>query len=139
MRVATLLAIDRQPVVEEWEHRTLSVPGAVLPMAIGGTIGIGVFVEVEILPEDHSPQQMDVWIYVRAVDETLGVIDEVIDLLHVIDGVVAPVGEIAEPVLQPSGIWIPNYSVDTPRQLWFEARLENVTQADRAVSLVPEI
>jgi hypothetical protein len=77
--------------------------------------------------------------YVRGVDETLGVVDEVIDLLHVIDGVVAPVGEIAEPVLQPSGIWIPGYSVDTPRQLWFEARLENVTQAERAVSLVPEI
>jgi hypothetical protein len=53
--------------------------------------------------------------------------------------VVAPVGEIAEPVLQSSGVWIPSYSVETPRQLWFEARLENVTQAERGVSLVPEI
>jgi hypothetical protein len=73
------------------------------------------------------------------LDETLGVVDELIELLHVIDGVVSPVGEIAEPVLQPAGIWIPSYPVDTPRQLWFEARLENVTQANRAVSLVPEI
>ena len=139
MRVATLLALDKQVVAGTWEHRTFSVPGAVLPMAIPGTIGIGVFVEVEVEPEDHSPQQLDVWIYVRGVDETLGVVDEVIDLLHVIDGVVAPVGEITEPVLQPSGIWIPSYFVDTPRQLWVEARLENVTQAERAVSLVPEV
>jgi hypothetical protein len=56
-----------------------------------------------------------------------------------ISGVVAPVGEIFEPVNQRFDIWIPNYPVDTPRQLWFEARLENVTQAERAVSLVPEI
>jgi len=115
------------------------VPGAVLPTAIPGTIGIGVFVEVEVQPEDPSPQQLDVWIYVRGVDETLAVVDELIELLHVIDGVVAPVGEIFEPVNQRFDIWIPNYPVDTPRQLWFEARLENVTQAERAVSLVSEI
>lgn len=139
MRVATLLALDKQPVRGSWDQKTLSVPGAVLGMAIPGTIGIGVFIEVEVQPEDSSPQQLDVWIYVRGVDETLGVVDELIELLHVIDGVVAPVGEISEPVIQSSGIWIPSYSVDTPRQLWFEARLENVTQAERAVSLVPEI
>ena len=115
------------------------MPGAVLPTAIPGTIGIGVFVEVEVQPEDPSPQQLDVWIYVRGVDETLAVVDELIELLHVIDGVVAPVGEIFEPVNQRFDIWIPNYPVDTPRQLWFEARLENVTQAERAVSLVSEI
>jgi hypothetical protein len=139
MRVATLLAVDEQVVGGSWDHRTLSVPGAVLPMAIPGTIGIGVFVEVEVMPEDDTPQQLDVWIYVRGLDETLGVVDELIELLHVMDGVVAPVGEIAEPVLQSSGVWIPSYSVETPRQLWFEARLENVTQAERGVSLVPEI
>jgi len=139
MRIATLLALDKQVVRGSWDHRTLSVPGAVLPMAIGGTIGIGVFVEVEVQAEDYSPQQVDVWIYVRGVDETLGVVDELIELLHVIDGVVAPVGEISEPVIQRFDIWIPSYPVDTPRQLWFEARLENVTQAERAVSLVSEI
>jgi len=139
VRIATLLALDKQLVRGSWDHRTLSVPGAVLGMAIPGTIGIGVFVEVEVMPEDSSPQQLDVWIYVRGVDETLRVIDELIELLHVIDGVVAPVGEISEPVIQSSGIWIPSYSVDTPRQLWFEARLENIMQAERAVSLVPEI
>lgn len=139
MRVATLLALDKQVVRGSWDHRTLSVPGAVLGMAIPGTIGIGVFVEVEVQPEDYSPQQLDVWIYVRGVDETLGVVDELIELLHVIDGVVAPVGEISEPVIQRFDIWIPSYPVDTPRQLWFEARLENVTQAERAVSLVSEI
>lgn len=139
MRVVTLLALDKQVVDGSWEHRTLSVPGAVLPTAIPGAIGIGVFVEVEVLPEDDSPQQLDVWIYVRGVDETLGVVDELIELLHVIDRVVAPVGEIAEPVNQRFDIWIPSYSVDTPRQLWFEARLENFTQTERAVSLVSEI
>jgi len=139
MRIATLLVLDKQVVRGSWDHRTLSVPGAVLPMAIGGTIGIGVFVEVEVQAEDYSPQQVDVWIYVRGVDETLGVVDELIELLHVIDGVVAPVGEISEPVIQRFDIWIPSYPVDTPRQLWFEARLENVTQAERAVSLVSEI
>lgn len=139
MRIATLLALDKQVVGGSWDHRTLSVPGAVLPMVIGGTIGIGVFVEVEVLPEDSSPQQLDVWIYVRGVDETLGVVDELIELLHVIDGVVAPVGEIAEPVNQRFDIWIGSYPVATPRQLWFEARLDNVTQTERAVSLVSEI
>jgi hypothetical protein len=63
----------------------------------------------------------------------------VIDLLHAIDRVVAPVGEIAEPVMQRFDIWIPSYPVDTPRQLWSEARLDNVTQAERAVSLLPQI
>jgi hypothetical protein len=139
VRVATLLALDKQVVRGSWDHRTLSVPGAVLPAAIPGAIGIGAFVEVEVQPEDYSPRQLDVWIYVRGVDETLGVVDELIELLHVIDGVVAPVGEISEPVMQRFDIWIPSYPVDTPRQLWFEARLENVTQAERAVSLVPEI
>jgi hypothetical protein len=139
VRVATLLPVDKQVVAGTWDHRTLSAPGGMLPIAIPGTIGIGVFLEVEVEPDDYSPQQLDVWIYVRGVDETLGVVDEVIDLLHVIDGVVAPIGEIAEPVIQRLDIWIPSYPVDTPRQLWFEARLENVTQAERAVSLVPEI
>jgi hypothetical protein len=55
VRVATLLAVDKQVVPGPWDHRTLSVPGAVLGMAIPGTIGIGVFVEVEVQPEDHSP------------------------------------------------------------------------------------
>jgi hypothetical protein len=73
------------------------------------------------------------------VDETLGVVDKVLELLHVIDSVVAPVGEVAEPVMQRFDIWMPNYPVDTPRQLWFEARLENITQAERTVSLVSEI
>jgi len=108
-------------------------------MAIPGTIGIGAFVEVEVSPEDYSPEQLDIWIYIRGVDETLGIVDEVIDLLHVADFVVAPIGEIAEPVIQRLDIWIPNYSVETAQQLWFEARLENLTQADRPVSLVPEI
>lgn len=139
MRVATLLAVDKPVVAGTWEHRMLSAPGAMLGMTIPGTIGIGVFLEVEVLPEDHSPQQLDVWLYIRGVDETLGVVDELIDLLHVIDGVAAPVGEISEPVIQRFDIWIPKYRVDTPRQLWFEARLENVTQAERALSLVPEI
>jgi len=139
VRVATLLVLDKQPVAGTWEHRTFSVPGAILPMAIPDTTRFGVFVEVEVEPEDYSPQQLDVWIYVRPVNETLQIVDELIELLHVIDGVVSPIGEIAEPVLQPFGIWIPSYPVDTPRQLWFEARLENEAQADRAVSFVPEI
>jgi hypothetical protein len=139
MRVATLLALDKQVVAGTWDHRTLSAPGASLEMTIPGTIGIGVFVEVEVLPEDHSPEQLDIWIYIRGVDETLGIVDEVLELLHAIDRVVAPVGEIAEPVIQRFDIWIPSYPVDTPRQLWFEARLENLTQAERTVSLVPEI
>jgi hypothetical protein len=108
-------------------------------MAISGTIGVGVFVEVEVQPEDTAAQQLDVWIYVRALDGTLQVVDELIELLHVIDGAVSPVGEISEPVNQRFDIWIPNYPVDTPRQLWFEARLEGVMQSERAVSLVPEI
>jgi hypothetical protein len=87
VRVATLLALDKQVVRGPWDHRTISAPGAVLPMAIPGTTGIGVFLEVEVEPDDYSPQQVDVWIYVRGLD----------------------------------------------------TRLENVTQAERAVSLVPEI
>ena len=58
--------------------------GAVLPMAIPRTIGIGAFVEVEVLPEDYSPEQLDVWIYAWNLDETLGVVDELIELLHVV-------------------------------------------------------
>jgi hypothetical protein len=139
VRVVTLLALDKQLVRGSWDQRTLSVPGAVLPTAIGGTIGVGVFVEVEVQPEDSSARQLDVWIYVRALDETLQVVDELIELLHVIDGAVAPVGEISEPANQRFDIWIPSYPVDTPRQLWFEARLDNVMQSERAVSLVPEI
>ena len=115
------------------------MPGAVLPTAIPGTIGLGVFVEVEVAPEDSSAQQLDVWIYVRALDETLQVVDELIELLHVMDREVSPVGVITEPVVQRFDIWIPSYPVDTPRQLWFEARLDNVIQTERAVSLVPEV
>lgn len=139
MRAATLLVVDRQPVQGSWDQWTLSVPGAVLPTAIPGTIGLGVFVEVEVAPEDSSAQQLDVWIYVRALDETLQVVDELIELLHVMDREVSPVGVITEPVVQRFDIWIPSYPVDTPRQLWFEARLDNVIQTERAVSLVPEV
>jgi len=139
LRIVTVLAVDKPLVTGTWEHRTLSAPGAMLGIAIPGMIGIGAFVEVEVEPDDYSPQRLDVWIYVRGVNETLGLVDEVIDLLHVIDDVVAPVGKITEPVIQRFDVWIPSYPVETPRQLWFEARLENVTQAERAVSLVPEI
>jgi hypothetical protein len=139
MRIATLLALDKQLVRGSWDQRTLSVPGAVLPTTIPGTIGLGVFVEVEVMPEDSSAHQLDVWIYIRGLDETLQVVDELIELLHVIDGAVSPVGEISEPVNQRFDIWIPSYPVDTPRQLWFEARLDNVMQTERAVSLLSDI
>jgi hypothetical protein len=138
VRVATLLVIDRQPVVGEWGEQTLSVPGAVLPMAIGGTIGVGVFVEVEVQPEDTAAQ-LDVWMYVRPLDESLQVIDEVSELVHVLERDVTPIGESAAAVYQSFIGWIPSYPVQEQQQLWLEARLDNVMQTERAVSLVSEI
>jgi hypothetical protein len=108
VRVVTLLVLDKQLVGGSWDHRTLSVPGASLATDIPDTIGIGVFVEVEVEPEDYSPQQLDVWIHVRPVDETLAIVNELIELLHIIDDVVPPIGEIAEPVLQAFYMWIPS-------------------------------
>lgn len=138
MRVATLLAIDRQPVVGEWGEQTLSVPGALLPLATPGTIGIGVFVEVEIQPDDTAAQ-LDVWMYVRPLDQSLQVIDEVSELVHVLERDVTPIGDTTAAVYQSFIGWIPSYPVEEPRQLWLEARLDNVMQTERAVSLVPEI
>jgi hypothetical protein len=139
VRVATLLVIDRQPVGGEWGEQTLSVPGAVLPMAIGGTIGFGVFVEVEVQAEDRAAQQLDIWMYVRPLDQSLQVIDEVSELVHLMERDVTPVGDITAAVYQSFIGWIPSYPVQEPRQLWLEARLDNVTQSERAVSLVSEI
>lgn len=138
MRVATLLAIDRQPVVGEWGEQTLSVPGALLPLATPGTIGIGVFVEVEVQPDDTAAQ-LDVWMYVRPLDQSLQVIDEVSELVHVLERDVTPIGDTTAAVYQSFIGWIPSYPVEEPRQLWLEARLDNVMQTERAVSLVPEI
>jgi hypothetical protein len=138
VRVATLLAIDRQPVVGEWGEQTLSVPGALLPLATPGTIGIGVFVEVEVQPDDTAAQ-LDVWMYVRPLDQSLQVIDEVSELVHVLERDVTPIGDTTAAVYQSFIGWIPSYPVEEPRQLWLEARLDNVMQTERAVSLVPEI
>jgi hypothetical protein len=136
VRVATLLAIDRQPVVGEWGEQTLSVPGALLPLATPGTIGIGVFVEVEVQPDDTAAQ-LDVWMYVRPLDQSLQVIDEVSELVHVLERDVTPIGDTTAAVYQSFIGWIPSYPVEEPRQLWLEARLDNVMQTERAVS--PEI
>jgi hypothetical protein len=139
MRVATLLVVDRQPAAGPWGEQILSVPGAILPTAIPGTVGLGVFIEIEVEPEDRLAQQLDIWIYVRPLDTSLHVVDELIELLHVVDQDVATVGEIAEPVHQSFVRWVPRYPADTPRQLWFEARLNNVPEAERWISLVPEL
>jgi hypothetical protein len=139
MRVATLLVIDRQPIAGAWGEQTLSLPGALLPTAIPGLVGLGVFVEVEVDPQDTVAQQLDVYVYVRQLDTALWVVDELTELLYLIDRQVAPVGTIAEPVNQSFVAWIPRYPVDGPRQLWFEARLNNVPEAERSISLVPGI
>ncbi|HYM45742.1 MAG TPA: hypothetical protein VES65_06220 [Solirubrobacteraceae bacterium] len=139
MRVATLLVIDRQPVAGQWGEQTLNVPGALLPTLIPGAIGLGVFVEIEVDPQDTVAQQLDVWAYVRPLDSTLQVVDELIELLHLVTSPVAPVGTVAEPVNQSFVAWIPSYTVDNPRQLWFEARLNNIPEAERWVSLVPRL
>jgi hypothetical protein len=76
-------------------------------------------------------------VYVRPLDDALQIIDEVVELLHLLDCRVAPVGEIAEPVHQSFVAWVPSYPVEGPRQLWFEARLDNRPEAERWVSLVP--
>jgi len=138
VRVATLLVIDRQPVVGEWGEQTLSVPGALLPMATPGTIGIGVFVEVEVQPEDTATR-LDVWMYVRPLDQSLQVIDEVSELVHLLERDVTPVGDSTAAVYQSFFGGIPSYPVEEPRQLWLEARLEGIMQTERAVALVPEI
>jgi hypothetical protein len=138
VRVSTLLIVDRQPVAGPWGEQSLSIPGAMLPVtALPGTVGLGVFVEVEVDPQDSVAEQLDVWVYVRPLDGALRVIDEVTDLLHMIDRRVAPVGEIAEPINQSFVAWVPRYPVTEPRQLWFEARLNNTPGAERWVSLVP--
>jgi hypothetical protein len=140
MRIATLLVIDRQPAAAgAWGEQTLSLPGVVLPTAIPGTVGLGVFVEVEVDPQDTRAQQLDVWVYVRPLDTALQVIDELSELLHLIDRRVAPIGTIAEPVNQSFVAWVPRYPVEHPRQLWFEARLNNVPEAERSISLVPRV
>jgi hypothetical protein len=139
MRVATLLVIDRQPIAGAWGEQTLSLPGALLPTEIPGLVGLGVFVEVEVDPQDTVAQQLDVYVYVRPLDTALRVVDELTDLLYLIDRQVAPVGTIAEPVNQSFVAWMPRYPVEGPRQLWFEARLNNVPEAERSISLVPGI
>jgi hypothetical protein len=140
MRITTLLVIDRQPVAAgAWGEQTLSLPGALLPAAIPGTVGLGVFVEIEVDPQDTLAQQLDVWVYVRPLDPALQVIDTLIDLLHLIDRRVAPIGTITEPVNQSFVAWMPRYPVELPRQLWFEARLNNVPETERSISLVPRV
>jgi hypothetical protein len=138
MRVATLLVIDKQPVAGEWGQQTLSVTAAMLPTTITATIDIGVFVEIEVQPED-TPAELDVWMYVRPLDESLQVIDEVNDLVHLLEQNVAPIGKTAAAVYQSFIGWIPNYPVLEQQQLWLEARLDNVMHTERAVSLVSEI
>jgi hypothetical protein len=136
MRVATLLVIDRQPTAAGvWGEQVISLPGALLPTVIPGEVGLGVFVEVEVDPHDTRAQQLDVWVYVRPLDEALQVIDELSELLHLINLQVAPIGTIAEPVNQS----MPRYPVSDPRQLWFEARLNNVPEAERSISLAPMV
>jgi hypothetical protein len=137
--VATLVLVDQRPVAGSWGEQTLSVPGALLPTVIPGSLGLGVFVEVEVDPQDTVAQQLEVWVYVRPLDDALQVVDEVSDLLHLLDHQVAPIGTIAEPVYQSFVAWMPNYPVDDPRQLWFEARLNNTPEAERSISLVPPI
>lgn len=139
MRVATLVLVDQQPVAGPWGQQTLSVPGALLPTAIPGSLGLGVFVEVEVDPQDTVAQQLEIWVYVRPLDDALQVVDEVSDLLHLLDRQVAPIGMIAEPVYQLFVAWMPSYPADGPRQLWFEARLNNTPEAERSISLVPRI
>lgn len=97
------------------------------------------FVEVEINPQDTSAHQLDMWVYVRPLDPALQVIDELSELLHLIDRRVAPIGTIAEPVNQSFVAWMSRYPVAYPRQLWFEARLNNVPEAERSISFVPRI
>jgi len=138
MRVATLLVIDRKPVAGEWGQQTLSVTGAMLPTAIPGTIDIGVFVEVEVQPED-TVAELEVWMYIRPLDESLQVIDEVNDLGHLLGENVTPVGESTVAVYQSFIGWIASYPVREQQQLWLEARLDNVMQTERTVSLVSEI
>jgi hypothetical protein len=140
MRIATLLVIDRQPATAgAWGEQTLSLPGVLLPTSIPATVGLGVFVEVEVDPQDARAQQLDVWVYVRPLDTALQVVDELSELLHLIDLRIAPIGTIAEPVNQSFVAWIPRYPVEHPRQLWFEARLNNVPEAERSISLVSRV
>jgi hypothetical protein len=110
-----------------------------MPIAIPGTVGLGVFVEVEVDPQDIRAQQLDVWVYVRPLDTALRVIDELSELLHLIDRRVAPIGTIAEPVNQAFVAWVPSYPVEHPRQLWCEARLNNVPEAEQSILLVPRV
>jgi len=139
MRIASLQVIDRRPVERPWGGQLLSVPGALVPTGASGSIGIGAYIEVAIEPHDDAAR-LDLWVYVRPLDGALQVIDEVSDLLHLIDcQEVAPVGQVAERVFQPLIVWVPSYPVGRPLQLWFEARLDDVPEAERAVSLVPDI
>ncbi|MGH2879457.1 MAG: hypothetical protein ACRDK4_07635 [Solirubrobacteraceae bacterium] len=139
MRVATLVLVDQQPVAGPWGEQTLSVPGALLPTAIPGSLGLGVFVEVEVDPQDTVAQQLEIWVYVRPLDGALQVVDEVSDLLHLLDRAVAPIGTITEPVYQSFVAWMLSYPVDAPRQLWFEVRLNNTPEAERSISFVSPI
>lgn len=140
MRVATLLVIDQPPTAAgPWGEQILSLPGALLPTAIPGLVGLGVFVEIEVDPQDTLAQQLDVWVYVRPLDSALQVVDELNDLLHLIDRQVAPIGTLAEPANQSFIAWIPRYPVEHPRQLWFEARMNNQPEAERSISLVPRV
>ncbi len=122
-----------------WGEQTLSVPGPLLPVAIPGSLGLGVFVEVEVDPQDVVAQQLDVWVYVRPLDDALQLVDDVSELLHIIDHRVAPIGMIAESVFQSFVAWIPAYPVPAARQLWVEARLNNTPEAERSISLVPVV
>ncbi len=140
MRIATLVVIDRKPgTAGAWGEQTLSLPGALLPTEIPGAVGLGVFVEIQVDPQDTLAQQLDVRAYVRPLDTVLQVIDELSELLHLIDRQVAPIGTLAEPTNQSFVAWIPHYPVEHPRQLWFEARLNNVPEAERSISLVPRV
>lgn len=140
VRVTSLLIVDRQPVMGPWDSRSLNVLGLVLPVErFPGRLGLGVYVEALIEPHDVAAGQLDVWVYVRPLDDALGVVDELVELIHLIDTPVAPAGSISVPVIRWFVAWIPSYPVEQPRQLWVEARLDSEPQAERLVSLVPSL